>query len=237
MAQLAIYRLPLKQGLPDTGASRAACLRCDVESRGWLRSLSGTGREREAAAERLHALLLNAARFEIVRRQRAGGAGGGPRELDDVAVHAADDALAAILRKLDTYHGDSRFTTWAYKFALLEAAATVRKRHWRGRELTLDPEGWERLPDARYPSPAGQVETYELLGALRDAIAEELTAHQRAVLVAITLDDVPFDLLAERLGTTRGALYKTLHDARRKLRARLASDGLTIGTSPTGAAL
>ena len=61
---------------------------------------------------------------------------------------------------------------------------------------------------------------------MQDAIATALTRHQRAVLVAITLRDVPIDVLAERLGTTRGALYKTLHDARRKLRAQLALQGL-----------
>jgi RNA polymerase sigma-70 factor (ECF subfamily) len=230
MAQLAIRRHPLVPGLPGAGAAGP---RCDAESRGWLRALSATGPEREAAAERLHALLLRAARFEIARRQRAVGAGGG-RDLDDFAVHAADDALAAILRKLHTYRGDSRFTTWAYKFALLEAAAIVRRRRWRGREVTLEPNGWECLLDAGRPSPDGQAETYELLGAVSDAIAEALTPHQRAILVAITLDDVPIDVLAERLETTRGAIYKTLHDARLKLRARLAEDGLAVGTSSAG---
>ena len=82
-------------------------------------------------------------------------------------------------------------------------------------------------------SPEGQAETSELIHAVRNAIAQELTPHQRAVLVAITLDDVPIDVLAERRGTTRGALYKTLHDARRKLRARLAQDGLGVELSPT----
>jgi RNA polymerase sigma-70 factor (ECF subfamily) len=230
MTQLAIHRNPLKQGLLDAGASSVAGPRCDVESRGWLRALAGSGPESEAAAERLHALLLCAARFEIARRQQATGIDRGPRELDDFAVHAADDALAAILRKLHTYRGDSRFTTWAYKFALLEAAAIMRRRPWHGREIALEREGWERLLDVRQPSPDIQAETYELLGAVRDAIAEALTAHQRGVLVAITLDDVPIDVLADRLGTTRGAISKTVHDARRKLRARLAEDGLTIGT-------
>jgi RNA polymerase sigma-70 factor (ECF subfamily) len=226
MAQLPIASTPRERALPDAGSHPVAGPSRDAESCGWLRALSGPAPDSEAAAERLHALLLHAARFEIVRRQRAGGAGSAPGQLDDLAMHAADDALTAILRKLPTYRGDSRFTTWAYKFALLEAAAIVRKRAWRGREVALDTEGWARLPDARLPSPSRQAETHELLGALRDAIASELTSHQRAVLVAVTLDDVPIDVLADRLGTTRGAVYKTLHDARRKLRARLAADGL-----------
>jgi RNA polymerase sigma-70 factor (ECF subfamily) len=66
----------------------------------------------------------------------------------------------------------------------------------------------------------------ELLAAVRDGIAHDLTRHQRDVLVAITLNDVPIDVLAERMATTRGALYKTMHDARRRLRSALAERGL-----------
>jgi RNA polymerase sigma-70 factor (ECF subfamily) len=194
----------------------------DVESLRWLSDLSDTGPARQDAAERLHALLLRAARFEVARRQQAG------RSRDDLAVQAADDALVAILGKLHTYRGDSRFTTWARKFALLEAAAAVRKAAWNGREVPLEAEGWARLHDDGRGSPDSRAEASELIGAVRDAIAEVLTEQQRAVLVALTLNDVPIDVLAERRATNRNALYKTLHDARRKLRARLAQDGLAI---------
>jgi RNA polymerase sigma-70 factor, ECF subfamily len=196
----------------------------DAESVGWVDALSGAGHRREEAVEQLHALLLRASRFEIGRRRNALGVGRAG-ELDDLAVQAADDALMAIMRKLPTYRGESRFTTWAYKFALLEAGVKIRRRAWHGREVPLEDESWARLP-GRGSSPGEDAETTELLGALRDAIADSLTAHQRRVLVAVTLDDVPIDVLAERLATTRGALYKTLHDARRKLRTRLAEDGL-----------
>jgi RNA polymerase sigma-70 factor, ECF subfamily len=199
----------------------------DVESLRWLRALSGTGREREDAAARLHALLVRTARFEVARRRYSLDSGR-QDELDDLATQAADDALVAILRKLHTYRGDSRFTTWAYKFALLEAATKVRRRAWHGREIPLEADAWARLPDDRPASPDVQAEASELIDAVRNAIAEVLTPHQRAVLVAITLNDVPIDVLAERRGTTRGPLYKTLHDARHKLRARLAKDGLAI---------
>jgi len=209
--------------MPDTPLSLAA-RGPDAESVGWVEALSGAGDKREEAVEQLHALLLRASRFEISRRRNALGAGRAG-ELDDLAVQAADDALMAIMRKLPTYRGESRFTTWAYKFALLEAGVKVRRRAWHGREVPLEDERWARLP-GRGSSPGEDAETNELLGALRDAIADSLTAHQRQVLVAVTLDDVPIDVLAERLGTTRGALYKTLHDARRKLRTRLAEDGL-----------
>jgi RNA polymerase sigma-70 factor, ECF subfamily len=197
----------------------------DVESRGWIRRLSATGRERDDAVERLHALLLRAARFEVGRRRAS--AGGGSGELDDLAVQAADDALVAVMSKLHTYRGDSRFTTWAYKFALLEAAVNVRRRPWYGREVPLETDGLAQMPSARGTSTAGQAEASEPIDAVRDAIDQALTPHQRAVLVAITLNDVPIDVLAERQGTTRGALYKTLHDARRKLRTELAKKGLS----------
>jgi RNA polymerase sigma-70 factor, ECF subfamily len=196
----------------------------DAQSLGWLQALSTTGAERDDAVERLHALLLRAARVEVARRRAIADVGSG--DLDDLAVQAADDALVAVLSKLPTYRGESRFTTWAYKFALLEAAMRLRRRPWIGRELPLEADGWAQLPDRRAASPAGQAEASELIHAVRDAIAEVLTPHQREVLVALTLNDVPIDVLAERRGTTRGALYKTLHDGRRKLRARLASDGL-----------
>jgi RNA polymerase sigma-70 factor, ECF subfamily len=111
---------------------------------------------------------------------------------------------------------------------LLEAAAKVRKASWRGREVPLEADGWAQLHDQGRASPDAQAEAFEVIGAVRDAISEVLTPHQRAVLVALTLNDVPIDVLAERRATTRGALYKTLHDARRKLRARLAQDGLAI---------
>jgi RNA polymerase sigma-70 factor, ECF subfamily len=196
----------------------------DPESAAWIRALDATGPERDAAIDSLHALLLRAAVTEVSRRRSTAPTSGA--DLDDIAVQAADDALMAILRKLHTYRGDSRFTTWAYKFALLEAASALRRRPWHGRELPLEAEGWARLADNARMSPACQAEASELIEAVRAAIAEVLTPHQRGVLVALTLNDVPIDVLAERRGTTRNALYKTLHDGRRKLRVRLAEEGL-----------
>ena len=191
----------------------------DADSTAWVAALGGTGPAREAAVERLHALLLRAARFELLRR-------GTRTDLDDLAHQAAHDALVAILAKLPTYRGQSRFTTWAYKFALLEAGVKARRRAWQGREVVLDDEGWALVPSGDPDGPGAGAEMAELLQAAAEAIRTVLTPHQRAVLVAITLQDVPIDVLAERLGTTRGALYKTLHDARRKLRAQLALQGL-----------
>ena len=200
----------------------------DAESRAWLKRLHTTGPERDQAMSELRELLLRAARFEVNRRRGTtqhvrGG------DHDDLAQQSADDALLAILSKLDDFRGESRFTTWAYKFALLEAAVKLRRRAWQGREIPLEPEHWTLIHDQR-ATPDETAEAGELMQAVRDAINDELTPHQREILVAITLNGVPIDVLAERLSTTRGALYKTLHDARGKLRAHLAKRGLNIGS-------
>ena len=146
---------------------------------------------------------------------------------EDLVEQSADDALLAILGKLDDFRGDSRFTTWAYKFALLEAAVKLRRRAWQGREVPIEAEGWSLVADQR-SAPDVDAETGELMRAVQDAIERDLTRHQREVLVATTLNGVPIDVLADRLDTTRGALYKTLHDARRKLRLVLTEQGFPI---------
>jgi RNA polymerase sigma-70 factor (ECF subfamily) len=200
----------------------------DRESRAWLRDLRAEGAAHGDAVVRLHALLVRAARFEVARRRPALQHLRGD-ELDDIATEAADDALMSVLRRLDGFRGASRFTTWVYKFAIYEAAVKLRKRAWQGREVTLEPETWGLLANGGL-DPEDEVEQGELLRTLQVAINEILTAHQRRVLVAVALNGVPIDVLAERLNTTRGALYKTLHDARRKLRHHLDEQGLAVDT-------
>jgi RNA polymerase sigma-70 factor (ECF subfamily) len=198
----------------------------DQDSQRWLRDLRSAGPEREAAVGRLHELLVRAARFEVARRRPALPHLRG-NELDDIAFEAADDALLSVLRRLDDFEGRSRFTTWVYKFALLEAAVKLRKRAWQDREVPLEPESWA-LFQSPGPDPAHDVAQSELLTSLQRGIDEVLTPRQRQVLVALALNGVPIDVLADRLDTTRGALYKTLHDARRKLRAHLEEQGLSL---------
>jgi RNA polymerase sigma-70 factor, ECF subfamily len=198
----------------------------DPESRDWLEALRANGAAHDEAVARLHALLLKAARFEVSRRRPTLPHLRGD-ELGDIALEAADDALMSVLARLEDFRGASRFTTWVYKFALLEAAVKLRKRAWQGREIPLESEAWTGFPSTG-PEPDAEVEQSELLQAVQAGIAEVLTPHQRRVLVALALNGVPIDVLAERLGSTRGALYKTLHDARRKLRAHLADRGLSL---------
>jgi RNA polymerase sigma-70 factor, ECF subfamily len=195
----------------------------DAQSRAWIERLRSSGPDRQAAEAELHALLLRGARFEIGRRQAALAHVRG-EDLADLAHQAAGDAMVAVLAKLDDFRGNSRFTTWAYKFALLEAGVRLRRRAWQDREVSLEPEAWPEPPDTS-GSVDEQAHVRELLAAIRDSIDGALTPHQRDVLTALALNGVPIDVLAERLATTRGALYKTLHDARRKLRADLKAKG------------
>jgi len=195
----------------------------DADSAAWLRGLRAHGAEREAAVERLHGVLLRAALKEAQRRaprvQIAGP------ELEDLAHQAAADATLAVLRKLDDFRGESRFTTWAYRFAVLETSSKVGRHFLREHRVRVDVEEWERLPDRFGLDPADRSEWRDLISALCRAVDELLTPHQRRVFVALVLEAVPLDALVVELDTNRNAIYKTLFDARRKLRAALVANG------------
>jgi RNA polymerase sigma-70 factor, ECF subfamily len=212
--------------VPPAAGEATATAPLDGASRQWLAQLRSEGADHDEAVARLHALLRRAARYEVTRRRPTLPHLRG-NDIDDIAMQAADDALMSVLARLDDFRGLSRFTTWAYKFALLEAAVKLRKRAWQGRELPLEPESWSLFSSAGL-EPDIEAEQSELLTTLQTAINDVLTPHQRRVLVALALNGVPIDVLAERLSTTRGALYKTLHDARRKLRKHLAERGLSL---------
>jgi RNA polymerase sigma-70 factor, ECF subfamily len=211
-------RRTMERALEDRQMSPSA------QSEAWLAALRGPRAERDVATAKLHELLLRAAHFELGRRQAALSHVRG-EELDDIAMQAANDALIAVLAKLDDFRGVSRFTTWAYKFALLEAGVKLRRRAWQDREVVLDPDSWTGFAD-RAITAQEELEQAAVISRLRDAIKDVLTPHQRQVFVALALNEVPIDVLAERLDSNRGALYKTLHDARRKLRRELSASGL-----------
>jgi RNA polymerase sigma-70 factor (ECF subfamily) len=212
--------------MPLSGSTAPVPLSESSDSQAWLDALRASGPTYDRAVERLHALLLRAARFEASRRRSSLVHVRG-EELDDIAMQAADDALVAVLAKLDHFRGASRFTTWAYKFALLEAGVRLRKRAWQEREVVLDSDRWTQLAQTT-TTPGVEAEQAELMRVISDSIAGDLTPHQRQVLVSVAIDDVPIDVLAERLGSNRNAIYKTLHDARGKLRAALSEKGLSI---------
>ncbi|WP_181698039.1 RNA polymerase sigma factor [Nocardia sp. GTS18] len=190
--------------------------------REWLTDLVDDGPAGRHAVRRLREVLLRATRHQIWRlRDLLPGAGAA--ELEDLAQQCADDAVVAVLQRLSTFEGRSRFTTWAYKFGVNIAGVAVRRQAWRHREILLpDALAWHIDPA---PTPDALAGAADLARALEAAISRELTPHQRRILLSLVVEQVPIDVLAERLGSTRNALYKTLHDARRKLRAALIASG------------
>ena len=172
---------------------------------------------------RLHALLLRVARAEVHRRSATLRLAG--PEVDDLAYQAAADALQAITTKLGQFRGESRFTTWAYKFVILEVSTKIGRHFWRHPGVTMDPSDWDRLPDRFGTDPADHVQAHDLIAALRHAVEQELTQRQREVFVAIVVHRVPLDTLVVEHRTTRNAIYKMMFDARGKLRAFLAANG------------
>lgn len=212
---------------PAEPTARGGCATLDAEldpdSAEWLRSLGGSARESDAAQIRLHALLLHIARSEV--RRRSGQLKISGPELDDIAHQAANDALMAIIAKIGQFRGDSRFTTWAFKFVMFEVSTKIGRHFWRNPTVPIDAAHWERLPDRLALDPAQETEWRELVAALHRLIDTVLTDRQRRIFVSIVLNEVPVDALAAELGSNRNAIYKALFDARRKLRAALVANG------------
>jgi RNA polymerase sigma-70 factor (ECF subfamily) len=205
------------------GAESVSAPALDAESAHWIGSLRALGPARQVALRGLHARLLRIARSELGRRNVSARIGGA--ELDDLAHQAAGDALLSIDAKLDGFRGESRFTTWAYKFVVFEVSNKIGRHYSRHPTAALDSEDWERLPDRFGLDPADRAEWGEMLSALRRAVDEDLTDRQRRVFVALVLNSIPLDALVLELDTNRNAIYKTMFDARRKLRAALVANG------------
>jgi RNA polymerase sigma-70 factor (ECF subfamily) len=198
-------------------------IQLDADSVRWLEELRGGAPVRDLAVARLHTMLLGVARAEGFRRRpslSADVAG----DLDDLCQQAANDAVTAVVRKLDEFRGASRFTTWAYKFAVLEVSVRLRRRVWSARRVDLDEASWGSLAGSA-PSADCAIEERELISAVRKAVETTLTEHQRRVFLAVVAEEIPIDVVADHVGSTRGAVYKVLHDARRKVREALRTAG------------
>jgi len=194
----------------------------------WLNALTGSGEPLNLALSDLRRYLVRAAAYALRRLGRGRSA-----DTDPLAEDSAQDALSALLQRLHEFRGDSRFTTWAYKFAVHAALVAARRERWS--RLSLDsvlqgPDLTQRLwPEtAEELDPQQRALQGEVLATLREAVATQLTTRQRQALTAIVFDEVPLDELARHWGSNRNALYKLLHDARRKLKAHLASRDLDV---------
>lgn len=181
------------------------------------------GLEQETASAELHELLVRTARREAHRRAVGWGMSG--PEVDDMADQAAADAMVAVLGKLHTFRGESRFTTWAYKFVIFEVAGKFNRHHWRRGESALKDSEWDELPARFGMQPEDEAEWHDLMAALHAAVAHDLSERQRVAFVAIVIHGTPLDAFSAEMGTSRNAVYKVLFDARRKLRTVLAAQG------------
>lgn len=195
----------------------------DDASTTWVRGLTCGGAEREATIDRLHELLVRIARSEANRRSGLNGIAG--QELDDLADQAASDALVSILRRVEDFRGDSKFTTWCYKFVIYEVANKFGRHAWRRTGVQFDEEAWEQLPANLGAGPEEIAQSRELIAAVHQAVDDVLTPHQRRVFVAIIVNNTPLDVLVVELDSNRNAIYKTLFDARRKLHRHLTVQG------------
>jgi RNA polymerase sigma-70 factor (ECF subfamily) len=187
----------------------------------WLAALRGA--ERDEALADLRAFLVRGLRYAL-----AGRSGVDEAALEDFA----QDALLRILKGLDSFRGESRFTTWAQKIAINVAFTELRRRHWQ--EVSLDDlgvrEDTDFIPETLAdPSAGPEQQTLQraMLSTLHRLIDTELTDKQRQALVAARVHGMPLEEIARRMNTNRNALYKLLHDARQRLKNRMLAEGLS----------
>jgi RNA polymerase sigma-70 factor (ECF subfamily) len=205
----------------------------------WLHDLRASGAVQEAAIADLRDILLRAALYFFSRNL------GDFRALnrDDILQRGEDcaqDALIAVLNHLADFRGDSKFSTWAYKFAINTAMMAARRERFRGvslDELASSEEAyfqeWMLQEQAEGVAPEQAAVQAEIRRILRDVIEHDLTDNQRRVLIMMVFNDVPMDEVVRHLDTNRNAIYKMLHDARRKLKQGLQRRGLEIGETLT----
>lgn len=201
----------------------------------WLQDLSSSGEFQSAAIEELRNTLLRAALYTIQGKLGA-QAQFSQLEIQQLAEDCTQEALVAILKHLPEFRGESRFLTWAYKFAVNIGLTTVRREQWKG--MSLDDledfpihSHWPLEEDLTRPEPELAVMRGEMWEVLRTTIQNELTEKQRLVLKWMVFDEVPMDVVVQHLGSNRNAVYKLLHDARMKLKQGLLARGIGLRES------
>lgn len=199
----------------------------------WVLTLSTPDPYQEQAIEELRQLLLRASLYTLVTHLED------LRGLEDherlaMAEDCAQEALMAVMARLDEFRGESKFTTWAYKFGV--NIALTRARHERWKQVSLDDiseEGdaldWLNRVDAlRGASAERPALQHEAWTAIREVVRTQLTPRQRQVLKWIAFDGIPMDVIVQRLDSNRNAIYKMLHDARLKVKRHLAAHGYAL---------
>ncbi|MCC7161154.1 MAG: sigma-70 family RNA polymerase sigma factor [Anaerolineae bacterium] len=199
----------------------------------WLSQLGADGTPEQAEAiEDLRLYLLRAVLYFF--SQNPGDLRSLARaELEQVAQDLAQDALLTILKHLDEFRGESKFTTWAYRFAINMSLVEARRQRWKNVSLDKILEN-SQLPDLQFedkdsPDPDRRAQQREVWETVRDVIENDLTARQRAILTAVVFDDVPVDVVTKEFRMNRNAVYKMVHDARAKLKRRLEDRGFDVG--------
>ena len=201
----------------------------------WLHDLKASGATQEAAIADLRDLLLRAALY-FFSRNLGDFRGMDREEISQRAEDCAQDALMAVLDHLSDFRGDSKFTTWAYKFAINTAMMAARRERWKGvslDELAASDEShffdWIIQDKSDGAAPEQSAMQAEIQRMIREVIEHDLTENQRRVLFLMVFNEVPMDEVVRHLGTNRNAVYKMLHDARRKIKSGLKARGFEIG--------
>jgi RNA polymerase sigma-70 factor (ECF subfamily) len=197
----------------------------------WIAALASTGESQQTALADLRAVLISGLRSGLTAWLEPGS----PR-LEALAEEATQEALVRILDRLDTFEGRSRFTTWAHKVAIRIALTDLRRKQWQDVSLDEMLEGRADTGEEReanvvdpHAGPEVTVEQRDMLARIGRILREELTERQFAMMEAVALRGVPMEALAQKMGVERNALYKMMHDARLKLKRRLAREGLELG--------
>jgi len=168
--------------------------------------------------------------YELLVRGLAAALGGYGGGVEANFGDFAQEALIKITGNLDSFRGESRFTTWAQKIAINVALTELARKRWRDvslQDLFAKREAADRGPADTQLTPEELAFQNTVLGELRRIVDEELTDRQREAVVAVLLEGMPISEVAKRMGTNQNALYKLLHDARRKLKREMEAAGLS----------
>lgn len=198
----------------------------------WLHELRSDGDTQSEALSDLRACLLQSAYFYL-RRRSAGLREVAPDEIDALAEDSAQEAALAVLEKLDTFRGEARFLTWASRFSVGRAIMSLRRRQWRDASIDRVPDGWEHpalavIATDGWEHPELAARRQEVWDLIRDVAANDLTDLQRRAFTLILIRGVPAQIAAERMGMAPNAMYKLVHDARRKLKKSMEQRGWSV---------